>query len=1079
MTLQGYYNRFNTADRYDELLFRASKGLQSAELNEVQAILTDRIKKIANVLFIDGALVRDGGASIDQATGNVSMGSGAVYVKGAVREIAAATFTIPTTGDVGIGFYLTQAEITELEDSSLRDPAIGTRNYQEAGAGRTQTTVVWGYSGDGQTGNFYNIYNVKDGALVTEVSAPDFANVTALVARYDREANGNYGIEGLRTVAEGADGSGNYDYTITGGLANVLGYKVDKPSATQLNFAIDPDLDTIANEPKTSTGVATQTVTLNNGPLDSIDDVVVTLEKTVTVIHGSFTGSLDPLPDTSVLTLVTVSQGGTTYASGTDFNLTADQVDWSPAGAEPAPGSSYSVTYQYLDSVSAANLNTDDATFEVTGAVTSSLILVDYTWKLPRYDVFALDSEGLFHRIKGQGSRFTPAVPLAFVPDDYLKLSSIYYNWRSDHIPEVTEIGVRVTSMEDMTQMKKSIDDLYDLIAVERLKTDISSREPAAKYGIFTDPFNDNDLRDLGVTQNAVVVANELRPRIIETLTELPSNNDDPLFLDFTEEVGFVQQPLRSDTLAVNPTSITTDVDARLQLYPKWDSRVKLKKATSVSVKGVWVDDAFVTWHFVPGWTDFTVTYLSEGGSLVVKTVSDFKGRIPFMRVRNIRFRLVAKNSFQPGEQVQDVFFAGRSVTPNSYRTADNKGRILGYTTIQVPDDVPAGVVVVSVVGDQGSVAAAYYSAQSDARKAWRAARKTPLLETDILRPGAGALAPVAQLFTCPDARQVTSVNLKFTEIGTTDSPVNIQIVEVVSGVPTTEVVANTSVAVEDIVTDGTFVTAAFELPIYLRKGQQYALIVQTNDPQHSLAIGQLGAEDNIANELVSTEGTPVGYLLTSADGKNWLTQPTLALTFQLNAATYTATTKTVDMGTFAVTNMSDLAISAPLNLPAEGTSVVYQVNVVNSGETFVLEPEAPINLQASLSDSLQVNAVLTGTTSLSPIVYNGQEAAIGRLESVADYQSREFSLNSTGSTLKVFFEAYLTGTASVTVEYRDGTSTFVAMTLDSTNPVGDGWNEYVYTVSAPGLTATALRLELNGTPQFRPKTRALRVVYV
>ena len=51
MTLQGYYNRFDATDRYDELLFRASKGLQSAELNEVQSTLIDRLTRIANAVF--------------------------------------------------------------------------------------------------------------------------------------------------------------------------------------------------------------------------------------------------------------------------------------------------------------------------------------------------------------------------------------------------------------------------------------------------------------------------------------------------------------------------------------------------------------------------------------------------------------------------------------------------------------------------------------------------------------------------------------------------------------------------------------------------------------------------------------------------------------------------------------------------------------------------------------------------------------------------------------------------------------------------------------------------------------------
>ena len=94
MSLQGYYNRFNSAQNFDSLDFRASKGLQSAELNEIQSIFSDRLTKIAGAIFQDGSIVRGGAAIIDAQTGDVTMNSGAVYVVGAVREVDQAQFQI-------------------------------------------------------------------------------------------------------------------------------------------------------------------------------------------------------------------------------------------------------------------------------------------------------------------------------------------------------------------------------------------------------------------------------------------------------------------------------------------------------------------------------------------------------------------------------------------------------------------------------------------------------------------------------------------------------------------------------------------------------------------------------------------------------------------------------------------------------------------------------------------------------------------------------------------------------------------------------------------------------------------------
>lgn len=328
MTLQGYYNRFDPTDRYDELLFRASRGLQSAELNEIQSVFNDRLQKIANVLFKDGALVRGASASINAQTGAVQMEAGAVYVLGAVREVASATFTIPTTGNIQIGVRVVTTTVTELEDASLRDPAVGTRNYQEAGAGRTQRTVTWGWSGDGGTGEFFSVYSVLNGVLVTQEEPPALDGVRQLLARYDRDANGSYIVSGLNVIPLGKDNTNtNYVYSVQDGVANVEGRKIDKPQATPLSYPIDPDLQTISNEPRVSSGTGAQTITTSRKPLSNVVDVVITAERTVTVTHGSFTGSIDALPDTSVLSIQSVTQGGTTYSPGADYVLTADQVD--------------------------------------------------------------------------------------------------------------------------------------------------------------------------------------------------------------------------------------------------------------------------------------------------------------------------------------------------------------------------------------------------------------------------------------------------------------------------------------------------------------------------------------------------------------------------------------------------------------------------------------------------------------------------------------------------------------------------------------------------------------------------------
>ena len=74
--------------------------------------------------------------------------------------------------------------------------------------------------------------------------------------------------------------------------------------------------------------------------------------------------------------------------------------------------------------------------------------------------------------------------------------------------PEVLNCAVRVIPMSDIESMRKSITNLYDLVATEKLKNDVNSREPAAKKGVFVDPFFGDQMRDQGITQTASIVDN-------------------------------------------------------------------------------------------------------------------------------------------------------------------------------------------------------------------------------------------------------------------------------------------------------------------------------------------------------------------------------------------------------------------------------------------------------------------------------------------------------------------------------------------------------------------------------------------
>lgn len=580
----GYYNRFDATKNYDEHLFRSGKVLQGAELNEVQSNLGHRVKTIADVLFKDGAIIRDAQILVDPQTGETTLGAGAIYLRGAVRGVAPANLLISVSGRVLVGIYLTDVVISELEDAALRDPAVGVRNYQEPGACRLQVNTAWGFEGDGQEGEFYAVYEVIDGIVSSKEPPPQIDAISNAIARYDRQsAGGYYMVNGLEVQRLADSVAGNQVYSVAEGVARIDGKEVILQHAIYAAFAAEPDPKSVTLEPHIAQG-GTERIDTNHYPIIAVQQVSLIKEKTVTVTHGGYAGVSDALPDSPVVELVSVSQGATTYdigimtggslsPSNAHCYLDDDKVNWSPSGSEPATGSTYSVTYRYVTTVSPTS--PDDTGFTVTGAVAGSLIQVTYTWAMPRVDRLCLNTSGQVVFVEGASSPYTPRTP--DVPPGLLSLATIQQWWdaRTRVAPDV----VKVVPMNELNGMNRKIDSLFALMAEERLVINALASDPTAKKGIFADAFYDDDLRDQGLAQTAAIVGQLLTLGLDATVYS--QSLDGPQVLDArviveenlnvgpTEEV--VSQLLRTGTMLVNPYQAFSPLPAVAVLSPAVD----------------------------------------------------------------------------------------------------------------------------------------------------------------------------------------------------------------------------------------------------------------------------------------------------------------------------------------------------------------------------------------------------------------------------------------------------------------------------------------------------------------------------
>lgn len=657
--LDNYYNRSESeiAKGYERHMFRAGYVLQSAELNEIQDVTASRHRMLGDSLFKDGDIVRDARVIVDSATGDVIAEAGAVYLNGAVRGVPPATFTIPLTGTVAIGIYLVETVVTEVEDPDLAEPAVDVKAYGEPGAARLKVVPTWGIQGTG-TDTFYPIYYVDDGELRAKEAPPQLDAVTQALARYDRDSTGSsYIVSGLMVAQLDDLPDGTLVYSVSDGRARVNGFGISLNTSRRIERPAVPDLRAIDSEPHISAGVAAQRINLDRTPIDEIDQVRITAQKTVTLVHGTFAGAQDPLPDTSVVDIISCVQGGTTYVKNTDYKLTAGKVDWSLAGAEPAPGSSYNVTYQYITTVTPTLV---DATgFTVTGAVAGTLVLTNYTAKLPRIDRLCMDENGLFVWVQGVATDYDPVRPQT--PAALISLCQVVQTWDASTRRLIAD-GVRMVPMSDIQALSTRLDNITDLVAQQNLISDISTREAAARKGVFVDPFLDDNQRDQGVTQNAAVLGYALTIPIDGDAVSVGADVLVPTTSEFTL-VSVLEQTSRTGDMKINPymafaipskpVTLTPAVDRWTESVTTWLSSVTQKFIIDAAIH-----DAYHARLYGPGLAGFP-SYTNSSTSTSV--VSSSTTLIQNLRQIDVQFEVTG---FGPGETLTSLKFDGIAVTP-------------------------------------------------------------------------------------------------------------------------------------------------------------------------------------------------------------------------------------------------------------------------------------------------------------------------------------------------------------------------------------------------------------------------------
>lgn len=1013
---------------------------QGADLNEAFSREASARRAIGDMSARDGDIRTGCAIVIDQSAGTVTITEGTVYLLGQPRPVQQTVLEgVPMAGQVGIGLFVVTDVITAEDDSRFLGLVEGTEAYGETGAVRTRLSLSWGISGGTNPGDFYLVTTLRDGIEIASKSPNSLSGVEALIGSYDNDLAGNYVVRGMDVKAVSLVGN-VLSLSVAAGTANVLGAKIRKRVDTPLTIDADADIQSVTTEPHTfvDKGDGTSTIRVNHPPIAAIDSVVVTKARTVTLTKGSGNG-LDLLPNNSVYAIVSVTQGTTTYVKDVSFKLTSDQVDWSLGGPEPASGTTYTVQYQYFDTTPVISQTYDKVT--VGSGVDGKPAFLSYAFKLPRMDRLMLAADGTFSYLKGRPSATNPRPPVE--PLSGLSLAVISHDWIS--LPAI-ENKRRRRTVDELNYVADRLDDALLLIGQTRLQTLASGRNAGKTLGIFVDPFNDDSFRDAGVTQDAATVAGSLQLAV--DVSVIPVSLASHVMLNFTSEVS-VEQPLVTTCYKINEYQNFNPLPYKMTVSPARDFWVEYQTNRLSTETQVFGDG-----------NNSRVTSVASRVSV---------SSVPLATLRQISLAFTIEG-MGAGETLTGLTFDGVNVNPGGI-VANSAGVATG--TFTIPAGRSAGSKDIRATTGSGRLASAVFEGQGTLQTTniqdvvtveqfWTVSNTW-----DFFGGNNGNADPQAQTFAQIDGRHVSGVALKFCAIGDRTKPVAIEIRTVTEDFqPSATVLAEAYVSMTTVQT-GVWTTALFDLPPYQPADTMYAFVVKTDDANHAISGAALKQFDAARQEWVAAQPYTAGDRFDGSNGRSWLVHPDSDLTFRLLSPVFSPTTRTVQIGTFAVTAISDIQIVADVFLPTVDCSVLFEVQV--GAQTYTVSQRQTIELSDFYTGNIIVSARLIGTAHVTPILKKDIQILTGKIRGTGTYVGLLWAMGDVVD-LQGSLSVKLPAGSSVAVSVDKGDNTFVTVPSVSTVAIDNGFSQVFY--AKPAFAAPnggRIKLVLTGGPAARP----------
>lgn len=1128
-SIANYYNLYDETKGFTEILFRAGKILQSKELNEMQSILKNQIKKVGDTVLTDGDIIEGCQLVIADNKKSITLTKGKVYLNGNVHDIPDTTLSITGQGTETIGVILKEMVITPDEDTDLNDIATGFDNYNQDGAFRLKEYVE-------VTLNDYSstiIYTLVDGMQLSINTAEDLTQldkINSTLARRTFDESGNYKVSGLTITDKGVNDT-NYIYvSVEAGKAYVRGYEVSKETAQTVRIARATSTREQRNEVRYYLENSA-TTNLGNSYVLSIDRINANTTETVNITHNT-SATMDVIPSpggvgVAAILKVFIDSDNVSkeFVLGTDWEPTSDYkgIRWL-AGDNPG-GGTYSITYTYArEMVNGSDYilghNDDWTTCYITWLPNGvkpnngAQLNIDYTYNLCRRDTISLDKDGNLIVTEGQSDILTSVESPSVDTNHVLVLGSVLVKPHSDEVGVINN-NTKTIRMLDLYNMLKRINDLEYNQAVTALDQEAATGESATELkGIQTDGFMSLDKSDLGhkdaqghsdYSASIDLDNNELTLPFNTLVSSLiPDETENYRVAKFGRllttqysETILLSQGMASDTIRINsynafPKSPSIKLSPEVDNWVDTDSIVLqggVKTQTVVlrrwwyhkneswaqAEKAIWQSYGFADGGANLGWANGSAT------TTTMTTTDIVSSAILYMRQRVIS---VSASNFIPNAEHIVLSFNGTIVplTPVSaaYQggsPGELKADANGYTygSFTVPANTMCGTVEVQMysLNMPSLVGLTSYTAEGS--------KQTTTQTVWTVKTTARTSDPIAQSFQFERDRFITGVGIYFKDKNL-EEPITVQIRNMINGYPGTTVYAEKVIGGSNCRTSsvGTQETKiVFDNPVYCNANEQYCFTILSDSDVDSLWIAETNQTDIYTKEFISKNPYLNGTMFSSSNAVTWTAHQSQDLKFNLYGTQFATTGSVTFVGVTGV-NIDRLMIMSDESIPT-GCAINWQYSI-NGDDWLPIETYDDRDL-SKIATSVKIRCNLVATEYVSPAIALDSLILCGFVnESSGVYIGKNLPVTDGFNTIKIVFDANLPADTNCVVKYATDMNGYEWNTIASpTESIykSYGYSTYTYEAVLPNVaTNYRVRLELskNNTVN-RPSVRNLKSI--